>query len=341
MKLWTLALLLACSVFSCSEHKSPKEPFAEYPVSPAPEYANLQQWAAHPALDDFADQTPNPDYQNQQQEAQADVFFIHPTTFASHLAWNANLADNELNATTDSRPIKHQASAFNGSCKVYAPRYRQMTLGGFYTDDRPSEYQALDLAYQDVKAAFEYYLANFNKDRPIVIASHSQGTVHGIRLVKEFFDGTDLQSQLVAAYLVGWPFPADTFANIPVGQSPDEIGCVLGWCTFRENHFPKNFESFYRGSVVTNPVSWKSNDGTETPKSMHKGFLTAGFEKVKPQHLTSETQDGILWISNPLKGVPWKNYHIGDYNLFWEDIRTNVTLRVKTYLQEKELHTNN
>jgi len=57
----------------------------------------------------------------------------------------------------------------------------------------------LELAYQDVKTAFEYYLKNWNQDRPIIIASHSQGSVHAQRLLKEFFEDKPLAKQLVAA----------------------------------------------------------------------------------------------------------------------------------------------
>jgi hypothetical protein len=44
-----------------------------------------------------------------------------------------------------------------------------------------------------VKTAFLYYLQHYNNGRPIIIASHSQGATHGKRLLKEFFDGKELQ----------------------------------------------------------------------------------------------------------------------------------------------------
>ena len=57
---------------------------------------------------------------------------------------------------------------------------------------------ALDQAYEDVLAAFDYFLANFNDGRPIIIASHSQGTVHGARLLADRFDNNpNLRNQLV------------------------------------------------------------------------------------------------------------------------------------------------
>ena len=89
--------------------------------------------------DDFADKTPaflekNNQLENSNQaEAPVDVFFVHPTTFMGGLAWNADPKDVELNAKTDEYAVKNQASIFNGSGRLYAPRYRQMSFGGFFT----------------------------------------------------------------------------------------------------------------------------------------------------------------------------------------------------------------
>ena len=71
-----------------------------------------------------------------------------------------------------------------------------------------------DVDAEDVKNAFEYYLKNENKGRPIIIASHSQGTTHAIRLLKEFFDGKDLSKQLVCAYLVGMGVKKDSYEKL-------------------------------------------------------------------------------------------------------------------------------
>jgi hypothetical protein len=61
--------------------------------------------------------------------------------------------------------------------------------------------KALDLAYSDIREAFAYYLENFNNNKPFIIASHSQGTVHAKRIISEFIDGKELQNKLIAAYL--------------------------------------------------------------------------------------------------------------------------------------------
>ena len=329
-------VLLVWLLSACSASKPPKRPFEAYQPSPPPDYSLETSWSALPQKDDYADDIPLPLQNEAQTEPLVDVFFIHPTTFMGGLAWNADVNDIELNAKTDERAVKHQASIFNQSGRVFAPRYRQMSFGGFFTDDTTSEKKALMLAYSDVKRAFQYYLQVYNQGRPIIIATHSQGTVHGIRLIQEFFDGTNLQPQFVAAYLPGWPFTEETFSSIPVCESPEQTGCVTGWCSWKMGSLPKNYETFYQGAVVTNPISWKADDSL-APRSEHKGFVTSKYDKVIPNRLDAQGNDGILWVSKPFKFTTVKNLHVGDFNLFWVDVRENVALRVKKYLQQADL----
>ncbi len=331
----TLLLALTSLILSCNSSRiPPKHAFADYETAPQPDYAQAICWSCLPEKADFADDTP-PGIASGQDTAKVDVFFIHPTTFMGGLAWNAYVGDQELNAKTDERAVHHQASVFNGACRVYVPRYRQMAFGGFFTEDTLSKIQALDQAYADVKASFQYYLEHFNQGRPIVIAGHSQGSLHGIRLVQELFDGTALQSQLVAAYLPGWPIPVETFSSLPVCQTPEATGCVVSWCTWKEGIEPQNLHTFYQDAVVVNPLSW-TTDTQLVPKTQHQGFLAGNYKTIRSQAIETQRHEGILWASNPLPiiGANVKNYHVGDYNLFWIDVRENVNLRVRTYLEQ-------
>ena len=119
--------------------------------------------------------------------------------------WNAPTNNTKLNKTTDEGSILNQASIFNGAGKVYAPRYRQAHIEAYYTKNKTASKQAFKLAYMDVKSAFEFYLKEYNpineetrKRRPIIIASHSQGTNHATQLLKDYFDGKELQKNLIA-----------------------------------------------------------------------------------------------------------------------------------------------
>ncbi len=334
-----LVAMLLASLTACNIRKAPKVNFEDCVLPAPPDYSNMDHWAAHPDKEDEADGVPVPSLENRQADAKADVFFIHPTTFVVDDAWNGDLSDEQLNQKTDESTIRHQASIFNGACRVYAPRYRQMVYGGFFSqgEQRRTGMQAYEIAYQDVKSAFQHYLENENEGRPFVLATHSQGTAHAIRLTREFLDGKPLAEQLVTAYLVGWPIPVDTFSVLKPCETPGETGCYNTWCTFAWDYFPEEAVSAYQRAYCSNPVSWTA-DTLTTSKSMHKGTVMRSYKKVIPQAIETKATS-ILWATKPdvpLKALyTTKNYHVGDYNLFWMDIRENVELRVQKYLEER------
>ena len=72
--------------------------------------------------------------------------------------------------------VQSQASAFNGAGEIWAPRYRQAAFGAFLLSSKDAR-KALDLAYADVAAAFDRFIAEAG-DRPIILAAHSQGALH-------------------------------------------------------------------------------------------------------------------------------------------------------------------
>lgn len=305
----------------------------------APDYSNLDHWAAHYDKEDPADLIPKKSkLSNNQKEAQVDAFFLHPTTLTDDkdLRWNGDVNDKELNESTDKTTIKHQGSIFNGSCRVYAPRYRQAHLRSYFTDEaeKKEAKAAFELAYSDVKKAFEYYLEHINKGRPIVIAAHSQGSTHAKRLLKDFFDGKELQKQLVAAYVVGMPTRSSEFEVLIPCSSPKETGCFNSWCTFA---WDSEVKPFYKGAVSTNPINW-TTDETYAERTDSEGLVWRQFKKIQAKKVDAQAKGGILCIHKPAffeALFVGKNLHIADYNLFYMDVRNNVAERVQAFLAKK------
>ena len=162
-----------------------------------PDYSNLDYWAAHPLKWDPSDSIPKP-LRNQKRDSLVDVFFLHPTTYTGDLNndnLNAGINDAYLNAKTDYSSILYQASVFNQHARIYAPRFRQAHYNAYFPKDTAKAMAAFDLAYADIKIAFEHYLQYFNEDRPIIIAAHSQGTTHALRLLKDYFEDKPLQKK--------------------------------------------------------------------------------------------------------------------------------------------------
>ncbi len=340
-KSWTFALFLVV-LAACSKGNFPiEESFSSVSIPPPPDYNRIEFWAAHPNKLDAADSVPlKSNLKNQQESARADVFFVHPTTFLGKpknaFKWNADCNDHELNAKTQLTTILNQATIFNGSCRIYAPYYRQAHVYAFYTNNKRDGEQALELAYQDVKAAFDHYLKHFNQGRPIVIASHSQGSYHCMRLLKDYFDNTELRKQLVAAYLAGRAISPETFENIRPTERPDDIGTWSSWNTFTREAFPKTYELYYAHALSTNPLLWNSSD-TFAPKELNHGGVGLHFTFV-PNLVDAQNHKGILWVNKPYVKGRWllrrKNWHRADMNFFYMNIRENVALRVDTFLNK-------
>lgn len=302
-----------------------------------PNYSELVYWAAHPQKSDPSDSLPEP-LRSEPRDTVADVFFLHPTTYTRNKKeWNADINDPELNAKTDYTTILYQATAFNQHARVFAPRYRQVHLSLFYEKDT-TQYAAFDTAYADVRRAFLQYLENDNRGRPIVLASHSQGALLTIRLLREFFDGQPLQQKLVAAYVVGWPVMPTDLNNIGVCQTPEQTGCVCSWRTYRTGYVPQHVQKERSQAWVTNPLRWTTT-GVAVGRDQNKGSVLRNFNKVVPQTTSAQVAGGVLWVEKPkFPGaflLRTKNYHIGDINLFYVDVRHNVAQRIAAYLKAR------
>ena len=329
-------ILFGCAIASCRVQRSQPETKADNSVinyfPPAPDYANESNWAALPSKKDSADAVPFPLTGNGEDTARVDVFFVHPTTFTSGDGWNADVKDEELNRKTDKGTLRNQASVFNGSCKVYAPRYRQAHLKSYWNLAGSGKI-ALDTAYADVKRAFDYYLAQYNNGRPFIIASHSQGSTHTIRLLHEEIEGKEIEKKLVAAYVIGMSVKPNSFSVLTPCVSPSQTDCFCSWCTYACNYYPPYYGDGMKSAIVVNPLSW-TTDSTHVTKDCSRGMLDFNFNMVA-NCTDAQIHAGMLWIHKPKfpgsRLIHIKNYHIADYNLFWMDIRLNVAQRVSAY----------
>jgi hypothetical protein len=330
-------LLLWLPLSGCLRLLRPPHDFACYRPSPAPDYADGASWAALPTRHDSAHATPRRTaLRDEQASAAADVFFIHPTTYFWRAAWNADVANCRLNRYTDKSTIRKQATVFNAAARIYAPRYRQATLYSFFDSTaNTSGRRALDLAYADVRRAFEYYLAHYNHGRPIIIAGHSQGTDHATRLLHEFFDtNPTLRRQLVAAYLIGFKVKPQEYQTIRPCQDSLETGCFIAYNSVATgNDFPP-----FHPYAVTNPLTW-TTDTLLAPARLNQGGVSQRFKRIDPQVTDARIHQGLLWVTPPRPaGYPrfllpgeWilrHSYHIADYNLFYLNLRTNAKARV-------------
>ena len=342
-----IAILLASWLFCGRAAASGEAPPA------APDYANPAAWAAYPGRPGHAADLPEGLAKG--FDTGVAVFFIHPTTYLAPVMANAAYdAGGEVGARVDDVVLRLQTSVFNGCCRIYAPRYRQASLKAITTNS-PEAYAVTDLAYSDVARAFTEFL-RVNPDRPFILASHSQGSIHALRLVQEQVIGTPLQRRMVVAYLIGVALPAQIAqAGLPVCAKQDATGCVISWNTVRRGVDDRRRREtsviWWNGTyqpvsgrrlVCVNPLDWQPDSGA--PPSANDGAVySVGRRQPLPAPVPELTgawcDEGLLGVEIPLgerrhfadiltmTGI----YHDFDYGLFYMNIRENALLRARTW----------
>lgn len=344
----------------------PDSTFGTQTMPPAPDYGTGAAWAALPDRADNADLAPsNTKYPEAQSSAPADVFFIHPTTFAAARD-NWNIPPDDAVAAGEIRNIMgFCASAFNAAAKVYAPRYRQAALYAFFDDKTASGPDAIEFAYRDTERAFLHYIKNYNGLRPFILAGHSQGSVHASRLLQEHIIGTPLMGRLVGAYLVGGITP-ENIDGISPSRSATDTGVLIGWNTYTGNGDPSIFTDGLKGWVggsyakmlgrpliQTNPLSWELK-GPAVPRGRNPGslpFLQARIGELSliPGVCGADASGEVLIIDKPqvpgfeiseigdlpVFNAKYGDYHSFDYTLFYESIRKNAVDRVNAFIKKR------
>ncbi|MEK9612888.1 MAG: DUF3089 domain-containing protein [Flavobacteriaceae bacterium] len=330
-----LCLLLIQMLVSCKTVYN-TEDFNEGSVPAPPDYSKSKYWAVKPDLwpDALREIVGDP------SEKKADVFFIYPTLFSDKRdsRWNADINNQLIRDQVIDQAVAFQSSAWTAAANLYVPFYRQAHYRIFVDPYAQQGKQAGVLAYQDVKKAFQYFLDYQNQGRPIIIASHSQGSLHAKRLIKEFFDGKELQNRLIAAYLVGAKIMPNEFKNIVPLNQPDATGGFVSWNTYKLNKLPKKYDEWYKDGVVTKPVTLTDEENSLIINQL--GVLSSD-GKIYPKSISVKKTNGMLWSTVPKIPKRFflsfiKNYHFADINLFWVDIQQNALLRTEAWFQKNK-----
>lgn len=282
------------------------------------------------------------------------VFFVPPTSFlkAGGTAWNATLDD----ATTNSRArtfLRGLASPFNRADEIWAPKYRQAAAGAFLTD-KPEAQRAIDAAYEDVAQAFDYFLDSVDENKPIVLAGHSQGAIHVLRLLMDRADAAGMTDRIVAVYAIGWPISIENdlpALPLPACAARQQTGCIIAYSAFSDDGNPDFIKRRYEATpgfngeprgdgpiLCVNPLT--GGTGGAAPATANLGTLKPSADLSSGELVVGAVparcnEEGLLLIGDPPElgeGVlPGGNYHVYDIPLFWKNLQEDVLKRVKAW----------
>jgi hypothetical protein len=330
----------------------PRVEFEASPQDNRPDYAQVAGWDAHPDIPNNPARWTPPGYLPAPKPLAA-VFFITPTAYLGRDRWNMPFGDSATN-TRLALYLQGQASTLNGVGAIWAPRYRQAAFGAFLKDS-PDARRAIDLAYADVVRGWEAFVAA-NPDRPIILAAHSQGSLHLLRLMKDRLAGTNVLKRVVVAYIVGWPISieADLPAlGLPACDAAGQTGCILSWQSFAEPAEPKAIRAAFdvlpsltglprAGTRIlcSNPLLGRATDEAVLPAA-NLGSLVPGASLADATLIAGGIgakcmPSGVLSIGPPPAKfdnyvLPGNNYHVYDYALFWVNVRADAEARMNAW----------
>jgi hypothetical protein len=355
----TLFVLLSTAIYIWRDDVvkallDPKVPFGKDRQPPAPDYGLRNAWAMLPDLG--------------AAPAPVDIFFVHPTSYPASFTsynggrhWNAPINDRAAGVVLSRVMLPNYAGPFASVGDVYAPRYRQASLYAKSTlwDDA---IEARQFAYGDVKAAFDDYLARFNRDRPFILVGVEQGGDLGARLLRqEIAPDRALRQRLVAAYLIDAVAPADEHgpkSPVPACASRTSVGCLVAWAAVPQADFTGVRRLLSRAMVwndqdqleplgsrlpvCVNPLLGAASEAM-APERLNLGAAAAtGLEwGVRPgfmvRQVSAQCQAGVLRVSRPRSALlrpsgDWiERVREPGYNLFWADLGADAQARAAVW----------
>jgi hypothetical protein len=276
-----------------------------------------------------------------------DVFYLYPT------AWQKGPNDSNYCSVDNISMIKEANGAFNRQAtaflpvgNIYAPYYRQ--ADAVYTLTLPTIEQQDEavriIPAADGVAAFNYYLENYNKGRPYILAGHSQGSNVLLYILAQLKDQPEVLDRMVAAYVIGFSVTKDYLdknAPLKFATGPDDTGVIISYNTEAEG--VTSSPLVRPGAIAINPISWtltdleapkEDNAGSTRPVTMALSDLTPvkdfASAKVNPERgvVVCTSVDSSRFSLQGMPGV----YHSYDYPFYFYNIRQNAQNRVEKYL---------
>jgi len=283
-----------------------------------------------------------------------DLFIVAPTVdFGTKEKLNMDMADTKMRGNFLGA-LNMERGIYEDNCRMYAPYYRQVTLSyyemgleGKNEKDRANAYR---LAKNDVEAAFDYYLKNYNQGRGIVLAGFSQGSQLVIELMKVVAADKNLQKRVVAAYCPGWVLTKHDVERYKLKPAlgAKDLGCIVSFNSEAVNIKDSMMvPADSKGKIYAiNPLNWRTDSVPASPL-LNKGacftdyqgnikkeipYLTGAYldrerKTLKVTGVTPKEYPPVL----PLFGTGV--YHLYDYQFFYRNLQANVADRVAAYSQ--------
>jgi len=275
--------------------------------------------------------------------APVDVFFLYPTCFFTE---GDRCLASDPGMRQEARFLREAHFGIFGGTNIYAPFYRQLSIGYISKLARDEGRAGIGAAIQktpvtDAVNAFRYYLDNCDRGRPLIFAAHSQGSM-ALSFLILWIRGNrpDVLERTIAVYLVGFPVTDEYLdaAGLPFASSADDTGVIISYNTELPGAGFNPFTSLSQKIYVINPVNWR-RDETPAAKTESLGSRVR-FNRNAPVLLPAFAgayldleRGSVVTDADLIAESPWPEgvLHRYDYDLFYENLRENVAVRIAAW----------
>lgn len=283
-----------------------------------------------------------------------DTFFISPTT-STEEKFNMSLDDEEMLEKCKLQ-IGNQKGIYDDNTRFFAPFYSQVTMKTMMMQGGERD-PYVEIAYADIKEAFEYYLNCYNNGNAIILAGSSQGAEYALRLVKDFFNTKEYTDRFICCYAIGWKVTdeyAASLKNVHFAQGEEDVKCIISF----NSEAPKITSSLIVGedekTLCINPLNWKTTS-EEASNELNLGcciYSTKGYQKgedmvgfcgayidekrgtLKVTGVEEQDSEQTLYPSR-LEGQEYGVYHVYDWEFFYRNLEANVKTRINSFYKTK------
>ena len=286
-------------------------------VSQDPDYAQDTTWLCRPGRQDAcaqdltttviaADGSRTIEPFEAARKPKFDCFYVYPTV-SLDAGGNSDLIPGE----EERRVARFQAARFASQCRVFAPVYRQVTLTALRRivagQQVPVDRQ---LAYRDVEAAWNDYLARDNKGRGVVLIGHSQGSLLLTQLLGRAIEGRPAQTLLISAMLIGSTVPVPEgkdvgglYQTIPLCRAAGQSGCIVTYASFRADSPPPPDSRFAKGDRPGVEAGCTNPAGLADGRAPTRAYLPASGTLLGAAEAPRWSNDGAP-VTTPFVSVP-------------------------------------
>lgn len=320
--IYIILLTVSASVSACHDSDHPKSDDIKVFIPATTEYSNAEMWTI---------------VRNDVGDMGADVFYVPSTWEYDWYTTDGAICHYADPSRTDHRAdmsieINQIAEYMAEGNNFYSPYYRHITLNSWATlNEDTINRRYSEVAFKDVRNAFEHFIEHFNCGRPFILAGFSQGGKSVVELLKVIDE--DTRRRMVAAYVMGYKVtPSDVRIHPHIKAASDSVdtGVVICYNSVSDIKYVKPIVSTPNVMCI-NPVNWHTDN---TPAILND-TITVTLDP-SANVLVVDGFDGS-YLPNILDILNVGDYHGAEPWLYSECLRKNIRQRIESFRTAKAI----